>query len=171
LADPIPHIATTIDDVCSDYQTIFPNVTDDNEGFPVASILLDDARLQGGNPTSLDHQLAAMASFTQSSLQPSRAAPPAPQRRATEAPLTKLGYANTFPITPPSPSVSSYHTAYSGIGGSPNIRGNSLDSAQLVRTGWSQVKEDGFFSQWNKRWLVLKEQSLFIQRSEVRNWK
>lgn len=110
-----------------------------------------------------------MASYTQSSaLQPTRAAPPAPQRRATDNTLQKLGYTNAFPIAPPSPSVSSYHTAYSGIGGSPNTRGNSFESASFVRAGWATVKEDGFFSQWNKRWLLLKEQSLSIQKSEVR---
>jgi serine/threonine-protein kinase CLA4 len=109
-----------------------------------------------------------MASYSQSSLQPSRAAPPAPQRRATDNTLSKLGYSSAFPIAPPSPSVSSYHTTYSGIGGSPNTRGDPFDSVGFIRAGWSQVKEDGFFSQWNKRWLVLKEQSLSIQKNEVR---
>lgn len=78
------------------------------------------------------------------------------------------GY-NTF-NTPASPSGSSYMTSYTGIGGSPS-RGNGFGGgSDVVRAGSVSVKEEGTFASWiwKLKWLVLKEQTLSIHKSEVR---
>lgn len=124
---------------------------------------------------------------TASSLNPTRPAPPAPQRRPTNGSsissysaasssaatttttLTSQGYSSAFQLAPPSPSVSTYHSAYSGIGGSPN-RGSSnmsLANAQVVRNGWVQIKEAGWLASWNRKWIVLKEETLTFHKNEV----
>ncbi|KZS89295.1 Pkinase-domain-containing protein [Sistotremastrum niveocremeum HHB9708] len=124
---------------------------------------------------------------TASSLNPTRPAPPAPQRRPTNGSsissysaasssaatttttLTSQGYSSAFQLAPPSPSVSTYHSAYSGIGGSPN-RGSSnmsLANAQVVRNGWVQIKEAGWLASWNRKWIVLKEETLTFHKNET----
>lgn len=112
---------------------------------------------------------------TAASLTPSRPAPQAPQRRGTDTgptystntALTNAGYSSSFGF-PSSPSSSSY--TYTGIGGSPN-RGadDSSNSQSVVRQGAVSLKEEGF-ANWlfTRKWLVLKEQTLSIHRSEVR---
>lgn len=123
----------------------------------------------------------------QSSLLPSRPPPPAPQRRPelsvygsgslTSVSTASVGTQNSaftsnYGSGPPSPSMSQYHSTYSGIGGSPNRNPNPIRSAQdVIRYGWAQVKDDGFagfLNTWSKKYLVLREQSLAIQKNEVR---
>ncbi|EDQ99908.1 uncharacterized protein LACBIDRAFT_192183 [Laccaria bicolor S238N-H82] len=110
---------------------------------------------------------------TAASLTPSRA-PPAPPNDgrtplySTNTALANAGYNNTFTFTPASPSGSSYAFPYSGIGGTPN-RGpdDSLNNSQVVRSGGVSMKEDGFGNWlWQRKWLVLKELSLAIHKSE-----
>jgi len=39
----------------------------------------------------------------------------------------------------------------------------------IIKKGYASVKEDGLRSfLWSKRWLVLREQTLTIQRNEVK---
>jgi protein-serine/threonine kinase len=108
------------------------------------------------------------------SLTPSRPAPQAPQRRADTGPsygsnstLAALGYSTSFNLTPTSPSGSSYAFPYSGIGGSPN-RGLDGADSQIIRFGPVSMKDDSF-GNWifQRKWLVLKELSLSIHKSEV----
>jgi hypothetical protein len=116
-------------------------------------------------------------SYHAASLTPSRPAPQAPQRRLDAAPaygsnstLAALGYSSSFKILPASPSGTSYAFPYSGIGGSP-IRGQDLATdSQVVRLGWVSMKDDSFgFGNWifQRKWLVLKENSLSIHKNEV----
>lgn len=121
-------------------------------------------------------------SFYQSSLTPSRPAPPPPgagQRGTNGSAYTNnsiyassgSSFAPSFQLTPPSPAGSSYNPAYSGIGGSPN-RGSSAtgySDGQVVRNGYVSVKEDGFASLfWSRKWLVLRESTLSFHKNEVR---
>lgn len=40
---------------------------------------------------------------------------------------------------------------------------------KVVRSGYANVKEDGFTSLfWNRRWMVLKEERLTFHKNEVR---
>jgi len=42
-------------------------------------------------------------------------------------------------------------------------------ASYIIKKGYASVKEDGLRSfLWSKRWLVLREQSLTIQRNEVK---
>jgi len=42
-------------------------------------------------------------------------------------------------------------------------------ASYIIKKGYASVKEDGLRSfLWSKRWLVLREQTLTIQRNEVR---
>ncbi|KAF8891037.1 Pkinase-domain-containing protein [Infundibulicybe gibba] len=113
------------------------------------------------------------------SLTPSRPAPQAPQRRGTDAPqmsmsyttnasLAASGYNPSFTFTPSSPSSSSYATSYSGIGGSPDRNPDAPANSQIVRNGPVSIKEDGTFASWiwKLKWLVLKEHTLSIHKSE-----
>lgn len=115
---------------------------------------------------------------TATSLTPSRPAPQAPFRQAsdssatmynTNASLASSGYNSSFLSTPSSPSVSSYTSSYTGIGGSPNRNSsNTMFGSQVVRAGQVYVKEDGFASWiWKAKWLILKEDVLTIHKSEV----
>ncbi|TEB25397.1 Pkinase-domain-containing protein [Coprinellus micaceus] len=108
-----------------------------------------------------------------SSLQPSRPAPQAPQRRNDPIPLystsnasASSGYNNSFYST--SPSQSSYtNMSYSGIGGTPNRGSDDTMNSQIIRNGTVSMKEDGFGNWlWQRKWLVLKEQTLSVHRSE-----
>lgn len=110
------------------------------------------------------------------SLTPSRPAPQAPQRRGTDAPtmyitnnaLASSGYNASFALSPSSPSGSSYASSYSGIGGSPNRNSEALFNSHVVRNGTVSIKEDGFASWlWRPKWLVLKESTLSIHKTEV----
>ncbi|KAG5730984.1 Serine/threonine-protein kinase shk2, partial [Termitomyces sp. T112] len=114
------------------------------------------------------------------SLTPSRPAPAAPQRKGTDssqnstfstnAALANSGYGPSFSFSPSSPSASSLNPSYSGIGGSPipNRSQETLSNSQVVRCGPVSVKEEGTFVSWiwKLKWLVLKEQTLTIHRSE-----
>ncbi|KAG5638841.1 hypothetical protein H0H81_009612 [Sphagnurus paluster] len=114
---------------------------------------------------------------TPASLTPSRPAPQAPQRRGpdnmqqTYNGSTSAGYNNSFAFAPASPSASSYNTSYSGIGGTPapNRSSEALFNSQIVRSGPVSVKEEGTFASWiwKLKWLVLKEQTLSIHKSEL----
>jgi hypothetical protein len=81
------------------------------------------------------------------SLTPSRPAPPAPHRRPTD-PL------------PPAP--------YSGIGATPGAP--DAFAAGFIRSGTVIIKEEGGFSSWlwKTKWVVLREQTISIHKSEVR---
>lgn len=114
---------------------------------------------------------------TATSLTPSRPAPQAPQRRGTDnsslyssaSTLVNSVYNPSFTLTPASPSgSSSYASKYSGIGGSPNRNSDVIMNSQIVRSGVVSIKEDGFASwMWKAKWMVLKEQTLSIHKSEV----
>lgn len=123
---------------------------------------------------------------TPTSLTPSRPAPQAPLRRDTDpsqqqqqqsysssAALVNSGYNPSFAFTPASPSPSSYNPTYSsiggGIGGTPNRNSDAIFSSQIVRSGPASIKEEGTFASWiwKLKWLVLKEQTLTIHKSEV----
>src|ERR1700683_4515085 len=118
----------------------------------------------------------AFNQVTAASLMPSRPAPQAPQRRGTEtyttnSALASPGYNTSFSLTPSSPSGSSYASSYSGIGGSPNRHSEALFNSHVVRSGTVSIKEDGFASWlWRPKWLVLKEQTLEIHKTEVSPW-
>ena len=109
---------------------------------------------------------------TAQSLTPSRPAPQAPQRRGMDNAgntLTSSGYNSSFTFTPASPSGSSYAFPYSGIGGSPN-RGPEDPNNSVIRSGTVHMKEDGYgIGNWifQKKWLVLREQSLSVHKNEV----
>ncbi|PCH42914.1 Pkinase-domain-containing protein [Wolfiporia cocos MD-104 SS10] len=108
----------------------------------------------------------AFNQVTATSLTPSRPAPAAPVRRDVGNALASSGYASSFSFGPSSPSSSSYASSYSGIGGSP-IRDSDMNNSQVVRSGTVAVKEDGLVSWlWRPKWLVLKEQTLSIHKSE-----
>ncbi|KAF9007102.1 kinase-like domain-containing protein [Cyathus striatus] len=97
--------------------------------------------------------------LTATSLTPSRPAPPAPGTSNSRFNVN---------LSPASPAGSSYAFPYSGIGASP-ARGPPMDfgSQQIVRNGPVSIKEDGFASWiWKMKWLVLKEQTLSIHKSE-----
>lgn len=97
------------------------------------------------------------------SLTPSRPAPPAPQRRATDNALASAGYNLS------SSSSSTYAQSYSGIGGSPNRNSDVGASPGIVRSGTVTVKEDGFASfLWRPKWLALREHTLSMHKNEVR---
>lgn len=111
----------------------------------------------------------AFNQVTQSSLTPSRPAPAAPGKRDYQNALASSGYGSSFTVGTSSPSGSSYAASYSGIGGSPNRISDSLQSSHVVRCGIVSIKEDGLVSWlWRPKWLVLKEQTLSIHKSEVR---
>lgn len=111
---------------------------------------------------------------TAQSLTPSRPAPQAPQRRGPDNSsfasnnLANSGYNSSFTFTPASPSGSSYAFPYSGIGGSPNRGPEDPNNSQILRSGSVNMKEEGF-GNWifQRKWLVLREQSLTIHKSEV----
>ena len=100
----------------------------------------------------------AFNQVSSTSLTPSRPAPPAPQRAGPGA-----TYNPAFSI--PSSSGSSY----SGIGGSPNRNSENIMNTHIVRSGIVSIKEDGFATSWlwRPKWLVLKEQTLSIHKTEV----
>jgi protein-serine/threonine kinase len=82
--------------------------------------------------------------------------------------LASSGYNASFSLTPSSPSISSYASSYSGIGGSPNRNSEAAFNSQVVRNGMVSIKEDGFASWlWRPKWLVLKELTLSIHKTEV----
>lgn len=69
----------------------------------------------------------------------------------------------------PSPSGSSYAATYSGIGASPNRNSSVMNPSGVVRSGWANVKEEGFASLfWRPKWLILREQTLAFHKNEVR---
>jgi len=115
------------------------------------------------------HQVSA------ASLTPSRPAPQAPQRLGNENQpdfggnnMATSGYNSSFNFTPASPAGSSYAFPYSGIGGSPNRGFDGGVDSQVVRNGSVSMKDDSF-GNWlfQRKWLVLKEQTLSIHKSEV----
>lgn len=105
----------------------------------------------------------AFNQVTATSLTPSRPAPAAPGRNGPS------GYGQSFTVGTSSPSGSSYAASYSGIGGSPHRSLDPMMSPEVVRSGTVHVKEDGLVSWlWRPKWLILKEQTLSIHKSEVR---
>ncbi|KAF5354464.1 hypothetical protein D9758_012411 [Tetrapyrgos nigripes] len=110
-----------------------------------------------------------------SSLTPSRPAPQAPLRRDTDnsmmytsnSALSSNGYSAAMSFSPSTPSSSSYNSSYSGIGASPT-RNFDPNGSHVVRSGSVSVKEDGTFAIWiwKVKWLILKEQTLSIHKSE-----
>ena len=117
----------------------------------------------------------AFHQVTASSLTPSRPAPQVPQRSNTDqsmysstSSLASAGYKTSFSFNAQTASGSSYATSYSGIGASPIRTSVSASSSEVVRTGWASVKEDAFASIfWNRKWLILKENTLTFHRNEV----
>ena len=105
----------------------------------------------------------AFNQVTATSLTPSRPAPAAPGRNSP------AGYGSSYSVGTSSPSGSSYAASYSGIGGSPNRMSDGTSIGGVVRTGTVNIKEDGLVSWlWRPKYLVLKEESLAIHKSEVR---
>jgi hypothetical protein len=114
--------------------------------------------------------------YSGSSLTPSRPAP-SPSMYSSQSTLVSSqsalasnGYGPAFTFNPSSPSGSSYATSYSGIGGSPSSS-NGAGMGGVVRQGPVSVKEDGTFASWiwKVKWLVLKEMTLTLHKSEVRS--
>ncbi|KAI0341197.1 p21 activated kinase [Trametopsis cervina] len=103
------------------------------------------------------------------SLTPTRPAPAAPVNRDVHNVLASSGY-TSFPVGPSSPAGSSFSSNYSSyvsIGESPNRSTDNLSNANIVRCGVVSIKEDGLVSWlWRPKWLVLKEQTLSIHKSE-----
>lgn len=118
----------------------------------------------------------AFHQVTSTNLTPSRPAPQAPQRRAGDASPqpsftgVNSGYNSSFAFSSSSPSASSYVPSYTGVGGTP-LPNRTFDSSssQIVRSGPVSVKEEGTFASWiwKLKWLVLKEETLTIHKSEV----
>ncbi|KAH9856264.1 Pkinase-domain-containing protein [Lenzites betulinus] len=111
---------------------------------------------------------------TATSLTPSRPAPAAPIRRNdVQNVLANSGYGSSFAVGSSSPSTSSYTSSsygmpYGGIGDSPNRNSAMVNSSHVVRSGIVSIKEDGIVSfLWRPKWLVLKEQTLSIHKSET----
>jgi serine/threonine-protein kinase CLA4 len=101
------------------------------------------------------------------SLTPTRPAPAAPNRDVQNV-LASSGY-TSFSMGPPSPS-GSYSSSYTGVGGSPDRSSDSMSST-IVRSGVVSIKEDGLVSWlWRPKWLILKETTLSIHKSEVRGF-
>ena len=112
----------------------------------------------------------AFNQVTATSLTPSRPAPAAPVRRGTDIgnALASSGYGSSFSVGMSSPSSSSYGSSYSGIGASPIRNTDMYSGSEVVRAGVVAVKEDGIVSWlWRPKWLVLKEGTLSIHKSEV----
>ncbi|KAJ7619417.1 STE/STE20/PAKA protein kinase [Roridomyces roridus] len=118
-----------------------------------------------------------MAGYTQSSLTPSRPAPSPSMYSASQSSLLSSqssktlannGYNPAFTFSPSSPSSSSYSASYSGIGGSPSASNGSSLGGGVVRQGNVSIKEDGTFASWiwKVKWLVLKEMTLTMHKSE-----
>ncbi|KAJ7468514.1 Pkinase-domain-containing protein [Mycena latifolia] len=122
-----------------------------------------------------------MASYTPSSLTPSRPAPSpsmysssqstlvsSQSSMSSKSTLASNGYNPAFTFSPSSPSGSSYATSYSGIGGSPSASNGNGAGGGVVRQGPVSVKEDGTFASWiwKVKWLVLKEMTLTFHKSE-----
>ena len=121
----------------------------------------------------------AFHQVTATSLTPSRPAPQVPStRRGTDYSGTEYsnnsslsgGYNTSLSFTPTSPSASSYAFPYSGIGGSPNRGPDDTLNSQIIRSGVVSMKEDSF-ANWlfQRKWLVLREQTLSIHKNEVRS--
>ncbi|KAJ6469033.1 STE/STE20/PAKA protein kinase [Mycena vitilis] len=111
-------------------------------------------------------------SYTPSSLTPSRPAPSpsmySSQSSQSQSALASNGYGSAFTFNPSSTAGSSYSSSYSGIGGSPSLSNGSGAGGGVVRQGAVSVKEDGTFASWiwKVKWLVLKEMSLSLHKSE-----
>ncbi|KAJ3761275.1 kinase-like domain-containing protein [Lentinula raphanica] len=116
-----------------------------------------------------------MSYLTQTALTPSRPAPKPDNSNSNmytpNTALSNSGYSSAISFSPAS-SSSAYNSNYSGIGGVPS-RMNSMDSAGsngegVIRSGQASVKEDGTFASWiwKVKWLVLKEQTLSMAKSE-----
>ncbi|THU83330.1 PBD-domain-containing protein [Dendrothele bispora CBS 962.96] len=81
--------------------------------------------------------------------------------------LSNNGYNAAITFSPSTPSSSSYASSYTGIGASPT-RNFDPSGSQVVRSGLVNVKEDGTFASWiwKAKWLILKEQTLSLHKSE-----
>lgn len=122
------------------------------------------------------HPSPSSMAYTASSLTPSRPAPSPSMYSSSQSTLVSSqstlasnGYGPAFTFNPSSPAGSSYSSSYSGIGGSPSLS-NGSSSGGVVRQGPVSVKEDGTLTSWiwKVKWLVLKEMTLTLHKSEVR---
>ena len=106
---------------------------------------------------------------------PSRASRPAPH---TEHSGTEYSTSSSSPgvyntslssFTLSSPSASPYTFPYSRIGGSPNREPDDTLNSQIVRSGLVSMGDS--FANWlfQRKWLVLREQTLSIHKNEVRS--
>ncbi|KAL4070125.1 kinase-like domain-containing protein [Scleroderma yunnanense] len=111
----------------------------------------------------------AFNQITATNLTPSRPAPQAPVRRATDTAssspynnkLQNSGYSATFS------SGSSYSPDYTGIGGSPLRHPDLGLGSNVIRCGTVSLKEEGFASfMFLRKWLVLREDALAIHKAE-----
>lgn len=144
-----------------------PHFLKDDTGHPSSSSL-SCSRLQYPLFIMAYHQVTA------TSLTPSRPAPQAPIRRENSAndystnSSPSGGYSSSLSFSTNSPSASPYAFPYSGIGGSPNRGPDDVLNSPIVRSGSVSMKEDGF-GNWlfQRKWLVLKEQTLSIHKNEV----
>lgn len=108
-----------------------------------------------------------------SSLTPSRPAPNPSMyssSQSSQSTLANNGYGPAFTFNPSSPAGSSYSSSYSGIGGSPSLSNGGGAGGGVVRHGPVSVKEEGTLTSWiwKVKWLVLKEMTLTLHKSEVR---
>ena len=105
---------------------------------------------------------------TAASLTPTRPAPAAPIRRDVQNVLSNSGYGSSFSVGTSSPSHMSHASSYSGVGGSPSRNSDMPLGLNIVRCGVVTVKEDGIVSWlWRPKWLILKETTLSIHKTEV----
>ncbi|KIJ64241.1 hypothetical protein HYDPIDRAFT_28677 [Hydnomerulius pinastri MD-312] len=108
---------------------------------------------------------------TATNLTPSRPAPQAPVRRGTDSSTTpSAGYSSGLQSSGYNASFSSgssYAPDYTGIGGSPNRNSEAMFNTHVVRNGMVSLKEEGFASfMFLRKWLVLKEQTLSVHKTE-----
>ncbi|KAJ7802181.1 Pkinase-domain-containing protein [Mycena olivaceomarginata] len=106
-----------------------------------------------------------------SSLTPSRPAPNPSMyssSQSSQSTLANNGYGPAFTFNPSSPAGSSYSSSYSGIGGSPSLSNGGGAGGGVVRQGPVSVKEEGTLTSWiwKVKWLVLKEMTLTLHKSE-----
>ncbi|KAG9310806.1 Pkinase-domain-containing protein [Chiua virens] len=106
---------------------------------------------------------------TATNLTPSRPAPQAPLRRATDSP-SSVQYNSALQssaYTPSFSSGSSYASDYTGIGGSPIRYSETSMNSQVIRNGMVSFKEEGFASfMFLRKWLVLKGETLTVHKTE-----
>ena len=64
--------------------------------------------------------------------------------------------------------MTSYQSGYGGVGASPNRLTPTVSNNEIIKQGWASVKEEGFTSWiWAKKYLILRDQTLSLHKSEV----